>query len=139
MRVPEVLEKINTLKTTIERELEEIKTVEFNTSNKEEEFMFNALTEIISEYKFACENINYINKPVFLQGFMTVKSGTFYIDDFELKERDIIEVFHDNYWEKFNIFKFGDEFYGENLKSIIEENDNIIGRIRLTQQEYNSR
>lgn len=139
MRVPEVLERLNTLKKVIEKELEEIKTVEFNTSNKEEEFLFHALTEIISDYKFACENINYINKPVCLQGQMTVKSGKFHIDGLELKDRDIIEVFHDDYWKKYNIFKFNGEFYGENLKTIIEENDNIIGRIRLTPQEYNRR
>ena len=140
MQVREVLTKLTRFKSVVEKELQEIKSIEYNASDKEEEFLFNVLTGIVSDFKFAIENIDYLNKPVCKNGNVNIKSGKFYLDDLELQGGDCIEVLNNNFWEQINIFHMENEFYAENLIQLLKENNNnLFGRIRLTKEDLQKR
>ena len=139
MQVREVLTKLTEFKTEVEKELKEIGKIEFNESNKEEVFLNSELMGIISDLSFACECTSYINKPVAIRGIVNIKGSKFFIDDFELKNYDVVEFFTDGYWLKIEIIEIQNEFYAENLTSLIKANNNLVGRIRLTQKELEDR
>lgn len=140
MKVQEVLTELTGFKTEVEKVLQRIGKIEFNENDKEENFLNVELMGIISDLSFACECTSYINKPVAIQGILNIKGSKFFIDNFELKNFDVVEFFTDGYWIKIEIIEIQNEFYAENLTSLIKANKgNLIGRIRLTEEELNNR
>lgn len=140
MNVQEALTELTRFKTEVEKVLQKIGKIEFDESSKEEIFLNVELQGIISDLNFSVECTDYINKPIAKEGILNVKGSKFYIDNFELKNYDVVEFFHDSYWVKIEIIEIQNEFYAENLTSLIKANKgNLIGRIRLTKEELNNR
>lgn len=140
MNVQEVLTELTEFKTQVEKVLKNVKNFEFNENDKEETFLNSEVMGIISDLSFSVECTDYINKPIYYQGIINVKGNKFFINDFELKSNDTIEVLSNDYWIKIDIFELHGEFYAEDLTSRIKENkNNLIGRIRLTEAELNNR
>lgn len=139
MNVQEVLTELTQFKSEVEKELKKIKDFSYHESNIEENFLNVELMGIISDLSFAVDCINYINKPIYAQGILNIKGNKFFIDNFELRNFDTIEVLTDNHWCKIDIIKLDGEYYAENLTSLIKSNNNLIGRIRLTKEDLSNR
>lgn len=140
MNVQEVLTELTRFKTEVEKELKKFKNFDFDENDKEENFLNSELMGIISDLNFAVECTDYINKPIAKEGIVNIKGSKFFIDDFELKNYDVVEFFDNDCWLKIEIIEIRNEFYAEDLTSRIKENKgNLIGRIRLTEEELNNR
>lgn len=139
MNVQKVLTELTQFKIEVEKELKKIKDFDCNESNIEEIFLNVELMGIISDLSFAVDCINYINKPIYAQGILNIKGNKFFIDDFELRNFDTIEVLTDEHWCKIDIIELAGEYYAENLTSLIKSNNNLIGRIRLTKEDLINR
>lgn len=140
MNVQEVLTELTRFKTEVEKELKKFKNFDFDENDKEENFLNSEMMGILSDLNFAVECTDYINKPVVKEGILNVKGSKFFIDDFELKNYDVVEFFNNDCWLKIEIIEIRNEFYAEDLTSRIKENKgNLIGRIRLTEEELNNR
>lgn len=139
MNVQKVLTELTRFKTAVEKELKGFEKIEFDENDKEENFLNVELMGIISDLSFVCECIDYINKPVEIKGIVNIKGGRFFINNFELKNNDTVEISNNGYWIKINILEINGDYYAENLTSLIKENNNIIGRMRFTKKELEDR
>lgn len=139
MNVQKVLAELTEFKTEVEKVLKKFEKIEFDENNKEDNFLNVELMGIISDLSFACECIDYINKPVEVKGLLNIKGGKFFIDNFELRNNDTVEISNNGYWIKINILEINGDYYAENLTSLIKENNNIIGRMRFTKKELEDR
>ena len=139
MNVQKVLAELTEFKSVVEKELQKFKEIEFNKNDKEENFLSVELMGILSDLGFAVECTDYLNKSVAVEGIVNIKEGKFFIENFELRNGDVIEVLDDGFWYKINIMKINNEYYAEHLTTLIKENNILLGRIRLTENELLNR
>lgn len=142
MKLGEVEELLTNFRNNIENLSKQIiiDNIEYDKNNVEEKFLyeeliFNSLDNIL----YGGSVIDYINKPIVKEGILKAKDGYFWIDDFKLKDFDIIEVFVNREWIKVDINKVHNEFYMDLCPIKKFKENNYKARIRLYKEELNSR
>lgn len=141
MKLGEVEELLTNFRNNIENLSKQIiiDNIKYDKNNVEEKFLyeeliFNAMDNIL----YGGSIIDYINKPMAKEGILKARSGFFWIDDFKLKDFDIIEIF-DREWIKVDINKINNEFYMDLCPIKNFKENNYKARIRLSKEELNSR
>lgn len=140
MNVQMALAELTNLKREVEEELKDLKDIDYNKNDREEEFLFIQLMEAVADLKEASHSLKYVSKPIAKTGPVQKRGEKIYLDDFELKTGDSIECLVNDYWERKDVFLVNGEIYVEDLTDLIRAgSDQVIGRIRLTPDELSTR
>lgn len=141
MKLVEVQELLTNFRDDIQNLSKQIiiDKIEYDKNNVEENFLYEELIfNVLDNILYGESIIDYINKPIVKEGILKARSGFFWIDDFKLKDFDIIEVF-DREWIKVDINKINNEFYMDLCPIKNFKENNYKARIRLSKEELNNR
>lgn len=140
MNVQMALTELKSLQKEVEEGLKNIEDIDYNKEDRDEEFLFAQLMEVVSELKYVSESLDYVSKPVAKTGQIKRKDRKIFLDDIELRNGDSIECLVNDYWERKDVFTVDGDIYVEDLTNAIRAGaDQIIGRIRLTEEEMRHR
>ena len=84
-------------------ETADLLSVKRNTSNPDENFLYDEFFGLLSHLGYIYSVLTYIEKPVTHEGIMQLSQGEKYeLDGLEIAEEDVIEILEADYYTKGN-------------------------------------